>query len=501
MQMTVAASKPAAQDIATSLKRVGLLRECAYVDGAWCTAADGGEINVLNPSTGARIGTIPALTAAQARAAIDAAAQAFDAWRALLPKQRQRLLMAWHNLILEQREDLAYILTLEQGKPLAESLGEIDYGASFVEWFAEEAKRSYGDTIPSHLPGRQLLCHRQPMGVAAVVTPWNFPHAMLTRKAAAALAAGCTVVAYQSSYTPFSALALAELARRAGMPAGVFNVLTGSSRTLVPELCASEKVRVLSFTGSTAVGRVLLAQCAPTVKRTCMELGGHAPFIAFPDVGVPQLVQAAIAAKFSTSGQDCLAANRIYVHADIYARFLEQFAAAAGQLRVGDGFEPGVVIGPLQHDGQVEKCEEQVTDARAKGARVLAGGTRHALGGRYFAPTVLADVTSEMAIYREETFGPVAAVIPFHTEQDVLRMANDSGYGLAAYVYARDHGVCTRLSLALEYAMVAVNCVKMTGAPIPFGGIKQSGMGKEGSRFGMEEFMDLKYVCACFAAA
>lgn len=501
MQMIAAAPRPAAPDIATSFKRVGLLRECAYVDGAWCTAADGGEINVVNPSTGARIGTIPALTATQARAAIDAAAQAFDSWRKLLPQQRQRLLMAWHNLILEQREDLACILTLEQGKPLVESLGEIDYGASFIEWFAEEAKRSYGDTIPSHLPGRQLLCHRQPVGVAAVVTPWNFPHAMLTRKAAAALAAGCTIVAYQSSYTPFSALALAELAHRAGFPAGVFNVLTGSSRVLVPELCASEKVRALSFTGSTGVGRELLAQCAATVKRTCMELGGHAPFIAFPDVDVPQLVQAAIAAKFTTSGQDCLAASRIYVHADIYATFLDQFAAAAGQLRVGDGFEPGVVIGPLQHDGQVRKCEEHVMDARAKGARVLAGGARHARGGHYYAPTVLADVTPDMAIYREETFGPVAAVIPFHTEQEVLHMANDSAYGLAAYVYARDHGVCTRLPLALQYGMVAVNSVKMTGPPIPFGGIKQSGMGREGSRFGMEVFMDLKYVCVGIAAA
>lgn len=501
MQMKAAASRAAAPDRVTALRQCGLLRERAFVDGAWCAAADGAGIEVVNPSTGAPIGVVPALTATQARAAIDAAAQAFGGWRALLPQQRQRLLMAWHKLILERREDLACILTLEQGKPLAESLGEIDYGASFVEWFAEEAKRAHGDTIASHLPGRQLLCHRQPVGVAAVVTPWNFPHAMLTRKAAAALAAGCTVVAYQSSYTPFSALALAELAQHAGIPRGVFNVLTGSSRTLVPELCASEKVRALSFTGSTGVGQQLLAQCAPTVKRTCMELGGHAPFIAFPDVDIPQLVQAAIAAKFTTSGQDCLAANRIYVHADIYAGFLEQFAAAAGQLRVGDGFEPGVIIGPLQHDGQVRKCEEHVADARAKGARVLAGGARHALGGRFYAPTVLADVTPEMAIYREETFGPVAAVIPFHGEQEVLHMANDSSYGLAAYVYARDHGICTRQSLALEYGMVAVNSVKMTGPPIPFGGIKQSGMGKEGSRFGMEEFMDLKYVCVGIAAA
>jgi aspartate-semialdehyde dehydrogenase len=495
-----AVDNAAGERIAAELRGAGLLREAAYIDGEWC-GADGTGIAVRNPSTGECIGSVPQLGVDAARRAIDAAQAALLSWSTQLPQRRQRLLMAWHAQIVEHAEALARLLTLEQGKPLAEARGEIEYGLSFIEWFAEEGKRSYGEVIPSHLPGRQLHAHRQPVGVAALVTPWNFPHAMLARKAAAALAAGCSVVAYQSSYTPFSALALAELAQRAGLPRGVFSVLTGRSRTVVAELCANPAVRALSFTGSTPVGRELLVQCAGSVKRTCMELGGHAPFIAFADVPLPRLVEAALAAKFATSGQDCLAANRIYVQHEIYPEFLRRFSAAVRALAVGDGFAPGVAIGPLQHEGQVAKCAEHVADAIAKGARLLAGGRRHVLGGLFFEPTVLADVRSDMAICREETFGPVAAVLPFAGESDVVRLANDSEFGLAAYVYSADHGTCCRISHALRYGMVGVNSVKMTGAPIPFGGIRQSGFGKEGSRHGIDEFTDLKYVCVGVEAA
>jgi aspartate-semialdehyde dehydrogenase len=477
------------------LRHDTLLRERAYIDGRWCPAAQGGTVEVRNPSTGVLLGTVPRCDTVQTSVAIEAAARAHEGWRRLLPQQRQEQMLAWHALILRHRGELAELLTLEQGKPLAESRGEIEYGASFVQWFAEEGKRTYGDTIPSHLPGRQLYSYRQPVGVAALVTPWNFPHAMLARKASAALAAGCTVVAYPSSYTPFSALALAELAQRAGLPAGVFNVVTGSSREIVGEMCRHPKVRALSFTGSTEVGRLLLGKCAPTVKRTCMELGGHAPFIAFPDCEVSALVDAALEAKFTTSGQDCLAANRICVHADIYAGFLARFTEKVRSLEVGDGFAPGVTIGPLQHARQVGKCEQHVADAVAKGARLLAGGSRHGAGALFFQPTVLADVTPNMDIWREETFGPVAAVTSFADEQEAVRLANDTEYGLAAYLFSGNQATCSRVAAALDYGMVAVNGVKMTGPPIPFGGIKQSGLGKEGSRHGIEEFMDLKYVC------
>jgi aspartate-semialdehyde dehydrogenase len=472
-----------------------LFREASYVDGAWCAADDGTHIEVSNPADGSVVGQVPDMGADETRRAIAAARRAFPAWRSLLPQERGALLQAWYRLMLEHKEDLATLMTLEQGKPLAEALGEIDYAASFIEWFAEEAKRAYGDTVPSHLPGRRLVVVREPIGVVATVTPWNFPSAMLTRKAAAALAAGCTVVARPASETPFSALALAELADRAGLPAGVFSVLTGRAPAIVGELCANPNVRAVSFTGSTEIGRLLLAQGASTVKKMSMELGGHAPFIVFPDVDFEEAVAGAMVAKFQTSGQDCLAANRIFVHEELYERFVAAFAEATAALRVGPGLEPDVQIGPLMNEKAVAKCEEHVADALEKGARLLAGGRRHDLAGLFFEPTVLADVTPEMKICREETFGPVAAVIPFGDEATVIEAANDTEYGLAAYVYARDIGRIWRVVDRLEYGMVAVNGVKMTGPPIPFGGVKQSGLGREGSRYGIDEYTELKYVC------
>ena len=472
-----------------------LFRQQVYINGQWRNSLSSECIEIVNPSTCALIGTVPKLSVDEVKQAINLASKAYPEWRALLPQQRSVILKRWYELILENKDDLALLLTMEQGKPLSESQGEIDYGADFVNWFAEEAKRRYGETIPSHLSERQLVAIREPIGVAALVTPWNWPNAMLTRKAAAALAAGCTVVAYQSMETPFSALALAELADRAGFPPGVINILAGHSRAIVGELCTNPTIRVLSFTGSTRVGKILLKQCADTVKRTCMELGGHAPFIGFPDVEIGELVNAARSAKFQTSGQDCLAANRIYIHRDVYETFLKEFTDATLTLKVGDGLTPGVDIGPLQNEKQVKKVKEHVQDALSKGARLLAGGEQARLGDLFYQPTVLADVTPSMKINHEETFGPVAAVIPFDTEDEVIYLANDSDYGLAAYVYARDIGVCWRMSMALEYGMVGLNSVKITGPPIPFGGMKQSGMGKEGSWHGLNEFTELKYVC------
>lgn len=470
-----------------------LLIECAYIDGRWHNAKD--AIAVTDPATGRHVGHVPRLTAAAVREAIDAAERAQRTWAALLPHARQQALLRWHEQILRNRRDLARIVTLEQGKPLTEALGEIDYGASFIEWFAAEAVRLNGETMPSHIPGRELLTVREPLGVVGLVTPWNFPNAMLTRKAGAALAAGCAVVAHPSSETPLSALALAELAHRAGLPAGLFNVLTGSGREIVAQMCANRKVRGLSFTGSTNVGSAILRQSAATVQKCCMELGGHAPFIGFDDVPVAELVRAAIQAKFQTSGQDCLAANRILIQDTIYDEFVEQFTAATRNLVVGNGFEPGVEIGPLQNEAQVRKAGEHVSDAEALGARLTCGGKPHALGGLFFEPTVVADVTPAMKIWREETFGPVAAVSPFHSESAAVAAANDTDYGLAAYVYSKDLGACLRMSRALAFGMVAVNSVKMTGPPIPFGGVKQSGLGREGSTRGTDEFTELKYIC------
>lgn len=480
----------------SQLTDLRLLREHAYIDGRWCSADNLQVVEVTNPFDDSFIGTVPNMGASETRKAIDAARKAFAPWAALLPQERATALRRWHDLLIENKEDLALLMTLEQGKPISESRGEIDYAAGFVEFYAEEAKRVNVENITSHLPNRNMSIRREPVGVTAAVTPWNFPCAMITRKAAAALAAGCTMVVRPASETPFSATALAELAERAGIPAGVFNIVTGDPNPVVSELCANPTVRALSFTGSTEIGRLLLSQGAQTVKKMSMELGGHAPFILFDDVDLDEAVAHAIDAKFATSGQDCLAANRIFVQRGIYEPFLEKYTRAIAGLQVGNGLEEHVEIGPLMHDRAVTKCDDHVEDARAKGARVLTGGKK--LGGLFYAPTLLADVTDDMKICREETFGPVAPVIVFDHEEEVITRANDSEYGLAAYLFTNDHDRANRMSNALEYGMVALNCVKITGAPVPFGGVKQSGLGREGSRHGLEEFTELKYVCAAF---
>jgi aspartate-semialdehyde dehydrogenase len=472
-----------------------LIREQAYIDGAWCGADAGDTLAVTNPADGATIAQVPAMGAAETERAIEAAVAAFGGWRGQLARERARVLQAWFAEIQQHREALARLMTLEQGKPLHEARGEIDYAASFIEWFAEQARRIEGETIPSHLPGRHLMTRREPIGVVAVVTPWNFPAAMITRKAAAALAAGCPVVVRPASETPLTALAFTQLAERAGFPAGTLSVVTGPARPIVGAFMADARVRGLSFTGSTEVGRQLLAQGGATIKRMSMELGGHAPFIVFDDIDPDAAAEAALAAKFQTSGQDCLAANRIYVHQRIYEQFLQRFAARVETLRVGAGPEEGTDIGPLMNRQAVDKCQAHVDDALAHGARLLVGGQGHERGGLFYKPTVVADVDASMRICSEETFGPVAAVAPFSDEQDVVARANDTELGLVAYLYTQHHSRIMRLLPRLEYGMVAVNGVKITGAPAPFGGVKQSGLGREGGQVGIDEFTQLQYVC------
>ncbi|TIP29345.1 MAG: NAD-dependent succinate-semialdehyde dehydrogenase [Mesorhizobium sp.] len=472
-----------------------LLRQLAYVDGHWTASEAAESFEVTDPATGATVAWVAALDARQTSKAIDAAARAFPAWRAALPQERARILRKWFDLIIAAKDDLALLMTLEQGKPLRESLGEIDYAASFVEWYAEEAKRLNAESVTSHLPNAEMMVRREPLGVVGVVTPWNFPAAMLTRKAAAALAAGCTIVAHPSSETPLSALALAELGERAGLPAGVFNVLTGKASTIVGRMCEDPRVRAMSFTGSTEIGRLIAALSAPTMKRLVMELGGHAPLIVFADTDLDKAVTIAIDAKFATSGQDCLAANRIYVQRPIYDRFCAAFARRIEALRTGNGLTDDIDIGPLMHERGVKKVEEQVADALAHGARCLTGGGRHPAGPLFYRPTLLTDVTDEALIMREETFGPVAAVTPFDSEDEVIARANATEYGLVAYVVTENGGRQLRMGRALDYGMVAINRVKITGAPIPFGGVKQSGIGREGSRHGLEAFTDLRYLC------
>ena len=471
-----------------------LLREMAYIDGRWTAAAGDARFEVNDPATGLNVARVSRLGADAAGQAVDAAARALPAWKALLPQERAERLRAWYALILEAREDLALIMTLEQGKPLPESRGEISYAASFVEWYAEEAKRLNVESVTSHLPGAEMLVRREALGVAALLTPWNFPSAMLTRKAAAALAAGCTLVAHPSSYTPLSALALAELAERAGLPRGVLNIVTGDAEPIANRFCDDERVRVVSFTGSTEIGRKIATRCASTMKRLVMELGGHAPLIVFDDADLDKAVEIAMAAKFATSGQDCLAANRIYVQRSIYPAFCEAFGKRVAGLKVGPGLEQDTEIGPLMHANAVSKAKAQIVDALARGARRVTGDAE-AAGPLYVMPTLMADVPDDASIMREETFAPIAAVTPFDTEEEVVTRANATEYGLVAYVVTENGARALRLGRALEYGMVAVNRVKITGAPIPFGGMKQSGLGREGSRHGLEAFTDLKYLC------
>ena len=466
----------------------------AFIDGQRTGLDAAAVIAVTDPATGQAIGSVPALDGAASTASVDAAARAFPAWSGLLPQERSAILRRWYDAIRAARDDLALIMTREQGKPLSEARGEIDYAASFVEFYAEEAKRPNIESVTSHLPDAEVEVWREPAGVAALITPWNFPSAMLTRKAAAALAAGCTCVAHPSGETPFSAIALAILADRAGMPPGVFNVVTGRAAEVVEPWTADPRVRVLSFTGSTEIGRLLYRQSAGTMKRLVMELGGLAPFIVFADADLDQAVEEAIKAKFATSGQDCLGANRFFVERPLYDDFCRRFAAATAALRVGPGIEDPD-IGPLMNQRAIDKQRQHVEDALAQGATCLVGGDVHAAGPLFFAPTVLADVPADARIMREETFGPVAAIAPFDDEAAVIAQANDTEYGLIAYLHTNDARRIYRASRALQFGMVAVNRTKVTGPPIPFGGMKQSGLGREGARLGMEAFTEVKYVC------
>ncbi|MBY5316026.1 aldehyde dehydrogenase family protein [Rhizobium leguminosarum] len=498
--MTAVFARPAYHDALSRLADRHLLRDLAYVGGRWIAGKSGKSFEVTDPASSATLAWVASLGADETAVAIDAASEAFAGWRAMLPQSRAAILRKWFELMLAAKEDLALIMTLEQGKPLAESRGEIDYAASFVEWYAEEGKRLNAESVTSHLPGAEMIVRREALGVVGIVTPWNFPSAMLTRKVAAALAAGCTVVAHPSSETPLSALALAELGERAGVPAGVFNVVTGNAATIVGRMCADNRVRAMSFTGSTGIGRLIAAQCAPTLKQLVMELGGHAPLIIFDDADISKAVEIAVNAKFATSGQDCLAANRIFVQRRIADAFAKAFADRIAKLKVGPGLEDSAEIGPLMHERAVAKVEEQVADALAHGARLVTGGKRHKAGRLFYEPTLLTDVPADALIMREETFGPVAAMTAFDTEDEVIARANDTEYGLVAYIVTENGARQMRLGRALEYGMVAVNRVKITGAPIPFGGWKQSGLGREGSRHGLEAFTELKYLCIDTAA-
>ncbi len=478
-----------------NLQNSELLRSTNLVAGKWISADSALTLPVINPADGVLIGEVPRCGANETRRAIAAAESAWPAWKALTARRRAQLLQAWNTLILEHADDLAKLITAECGKPLLEARGEVIYGASFVEWFAEEGKRTYGESIPSPAPHTRLLVIKQPIGVCAAITPWNFPLAMITRKVAPALAAGCPVVVKPAESTPLTALALAVLAEQAGFPAGVFNVITGNPAEIGEELCANPAVRKLSFTGSTAVGRKLMAQCAPSVKKLSLELGGNAPFIVFDDADVDAAVDGAMAAKYRNAGQTCVCANRFLVQAGIYDAFVTRLADKTAALKVGKGTEQGVTQGPLINGAGVAKVEAHVKDAIDKGARVLCGGHRHALGGNFFQPTVLADVTTEMRVAREETFGPLAPVFRFEHEADAIAQANDTEFGLAAYFYTRDIGRAWRVGEALEYGMVGINTGMISNEVAPFGGIKQSGIGREGSKYGIEEYLEVKYLC------
>lgn len=472
------------------LKDKSLLKEKCYIDGKWVAGKD--TIDVTNPVNQDVIAAVPNLGQAETRNAIEAAAKAQKAWGAKPAKERAAIMRKWYNLMLENQEDLAQIMTAEQGKPLAESRGEIVYGASFIEFFAEEAKRIYGETIPSPWPTSRIVTIRQPIGVVGAITPWNFPNAMITRKAGPALAAGCSFVCKPAGETPLSALALGELAERAGIPAGVFNIITGSSRPIGGELTSNPLVRIVTFTGSTEIGKLLMQQCASTVKKVGLELGGNAPFIVFDDADLDAAVQGAMASKYRNAGQTCVCANRILVQDKVYDKFAEKFAEAVKKLKVGNGAEPGVTTGPLINPAAVKKVREHIDDAVKKGAKVVAGGKE--LGGNFVEPTILRDVTPQMAVAREETFGPVAPLFRFATEEEAIRMANDTEFGLACYFYARDVGRIWRVAEGLEYGMVGINEGIISTEVAPFGGVKESGIGREGSHHGIEEFTEIKYM-------
>jgi succinate-semialdehyde dehydrogenase/glutarate-semialdehyde dehydrogenase len=482
-------------ETSVQLNDPSLLRQQAYINGVW-SAADNGESHaVTNPATGEQIGTIPAMGAAETRRAIEAANAAWPAWRKKTAKERAAVLRKWADLIVENADDLALLMTTEQGKPLAEAKGEVLSSASFIEWFGEEAKRVAGDTLASPWPDRRLIVTKEPIGVCAAITPWNFPSAMIARKVGPALAAGCPMVLKPAEATPFSALALAVLAERAGIPAGVFSVVTGAPREIGAEMTSNPIVRKLSFTGSTAVGRLLMEQCAPTIKKLSLELGGNAPFIVFDDADLDAAVEGAMASKYRNMGQTCVCANRIYVQDGVYEAFAEKFVAAVGKLKVGDGSKPGITQGPLIDDKAVQKVEQHVADALAKGGRLLTGGKRHALGHSFFEPTVIADVTSDMIVAEEETFGPLAPLFRFHSDDEAVALANSTEFGLASYFYSRDIGRIWRVAEGLESGMVGVNTGLISNEIAPFGGVKQSGLGREGSIYGMDDYLVIKYIC------
>jgi len=481
--------------VLVQLKNSGLFKQQVFIDGQWLEAEQNKSFAVINPATGETIAHVPSVSEQQVVKAVEAADQALQSWKQTTAKERSILLKKWYQLMIEHQEDLAIILSTEQGKPMTESRGEILYGASFIEWFAEEAKRTYGDVIPHDKQGRRLLVIRQPVGVVAAITPWNFPNAMITRKVGPALAAGCTVVIKPASETPLSALALAALAEEAGIPKGVINVVTGSAREIGGILTQHPLVRKVSFTGSTAIGKLLMQQCSSTMKKISMELGGNAPFIVFEDADLDKAVEGAIASKFRNSGQTCVCTNRILVQNSIYDTFVEKLAAAVAKLKVAPAFEPGAEQGPLINEKAVEKIQEHIDDATSKGAKVICGGQRHQLGQTFFEPTVLTDVTPDMQVAQDETFGPLAPVFRFTEEAEAIRMANDTEFGLASYIYTQNLSRAWRVSEALEYGMVGINEGLISTEVAPFGGIKESGCGREGSKYGIEDYQELKYLC------
>jgi succinate-semialdehyde dehydrogenase/glutarate-semialdehyde dehydrogenase len=477
------------------LKDKNLFRQQCYINGNWLDADSGESIDVTNPATGEKLGTVPKMGAEETRRAIEAAEEAFSSWRRTTAYEKSQVLRRWFDLMMEHKEDLSIIMTAEQGKPINESRGEINYAASYIEWFAEEARRVYGDTVPAQSNDKRIILIKQPVGVTAAVTPWNFPAAMITRKAAPALAAGCTMVIKPATATPFSALALAELGERAGLPPGALSVVTGSAGAIGGELTGNPIVRKLTFTGSTKIGKKLIEQCAGTVKKTSMELGGNAPFIVFDDADLDAAVEGALESKFRNTGQTCVCTNRLLVQDGVYDAFAEKLVQAVGKMKVGNGMEEDTEQGPLIDVGAMETVEALVQDAIDKGGKVLLGGKRHELGGSFFEPTVVADVTTDMRVAREETFGPFAPLFRFKTEKEAIRMANDTEFGLASYFYTRDVGRIFRVSEALEYGIVGINAGLISTAVAPFGGVKESGFGREGSKYGMEDYLEIKYLC------